>query len=228
MTDHLTTKILTVRHGQTDWNVLGKMQGQLDIPLNAQGHEQAQLTAKALAQLECAAIYSSDLSRAKATAQAIADHKQMQLFINTGLRERHFGSYQGFTFEEVRQHSPEDAKRWQARDLDFFPGGNGESLNAFSNRVISAVHAIARQHIGQTLVIVTHGGVLDALYREATQTDLQAPRTWQLGNASIGTLLWSQNQLRLQSWGDAAHLGGESLESHGEPTDTGPKGTYPL
>lgn len=224
MTNNTATHIYIVRHGQTDWNVQGKLQGQLDIPLNACGQEQAQLTATTFSEIVCDAIYSSDLLRAKETAQAIANQKQLQLNIDKGLRERHFGQYQGFTFEGIQKHSPEDAKRWQARDLDFIPGVDGESLSKFSARVIQAVHAIAQKHMGQNIILVTHGGVLDVVYRAATKLNLKTPRTWALGNASIGKLLWHQNDLSLLSWGESTHLGETALEPHGEPTDTEPRG----
>lgn len=112
---------------------------------------------------------------------------------------------QGHTFEELEAKEPEQAYRWRKRDPAFAPEG-GESLIALRERITATTHALASQHVGGQIVLVAHGGVLDVLYRAATRQDIQAPRTWQLGNAAINRLLWTPDGLSLVGWADTQHL----------------------
>ena len=199
------TRIIAIRHGETAWNVDSRLQGHLDIPLNDVGLWQARQAALALADEPIDAIYSSDLQRAWVTAQAIAETTQAPLAAHQGLRERSFGVLQGHTFEELEAKEPEQAYRWRKRDPAFAPEG-GESLIALRERITATTHALASQHVGGQIVLVAHGGVLDVLYRAATRQDIQAPRTWQLGNAAINRLLWTPDGLSLVGWADTQHL----------------------
>jgi len=203
------TRILAIRHGETAWNVDTRIQGQLDIGLNDTGRWQAQRTAHALAHEDIAAIYSSDLSRAFETAQTIASalsvRGALQVISHLGLRERHFGHFEGMTWAEIEEKWPTDAKLWRSRDPHWSPLG-GESLVVLHERIAQCVLEIASQHLGEQIVLVAHGGVLDVLYRLATGQDTQAPRTWHLGNAAINRLLWTPEGLGLVGWGDVAHL----------------------
>ena len=199
------TRIIAIRHGETAWNVDSRLQGHLDIPLNDVGLWQARQAALALADEPIDAIYSSDLQRAWVTAQAIAETTQAPLTAHQGLRERSFGVLQGHTFEELETKEPEQAYRWRKRDPAFAPEG-GESLIALRERITATTHALASQHVGGQIVLVAHGGVLDVLYRAATRQDIQAPRTWQLGNAAINRLLWTPDGLSLVGWADTQHL----------------------
>lgn len=201
------TRIIAIRHGETAWNVDTRIQGHLDIPLNDTGLWQARQVGQALADEHVAAIYSSDLQRAYATAQAVAQHTGAPLTPEPHLRERSFGSFEGRTFAQIEQESPEQALRWRKRDPDFTPDGGGESLTMLQGRIAHAVNHIARRHQGEQIVLVAHGGVMDVLYRLATRLHLQAPRTWQLTNAAINRLLWSTGSgLTLVGWGDTQHL----------------------
>ena len=199
------TRIIAIRHGETAWNVDSRLQGHLDIPLNDVGLWQARQAALALADEPIDAIYSSDLQRAWVTARAIAETTQAPLTAHQGLRERSFGVLQGHTFEELEAKEPEQAYRWRKRDPAFAPEG-GESLIALRERITATTHALAAQHVGGQIVLVAHGGVLDVLYRAATRQDIQAPRTWQLGNAAINRLLWTPEGLSLVGWADTQHL----------------------
>ena len=199
------TRIIAIRHGETAWNVDSRLQGHLDIPLNDEGLWQARQAALALADEPIDAIYSSDLQRAWVTARAIAETTQAPLTAHQGLRERSFGVLQGHTFEELEAKEPEQAYRWRKRDPAFAPEG-GESLIALRERITTTTYALAAQHMGGQIVLVAHGGVLDVLYRAATRQDIQAPRTWQLGNAAINRLLWTSDGLSLVGWADTQHL----------------------
>jgi probable phosphoglycerate mutase len=205
-----TTRILAIRHGETAWNVDKRIQGQLDIGLNATGRWQAERLAEALASGDgqdgaLDLIYSSDLSRAFDTASALARASGWPLRQHTGLRERHFGAFQGRTPEEVAVLHPEQFQAWRQRDADFCPEG-GESLRTFQARCVATAAELAERHLGGTIALVAHGGVLDCLYRAASGMSIEAPRSWQLGNASINRLLYTEGALRLIGWGDTQHL----------------------
>lgn len=208
------TRILAIRHGETAWNVEVRIQGNTDIDLNARGREQATRLGAAVGKSHTSepvhAIYSSDLSRAFDTAQAVANKVGLRVKPDVGLRERGFGIFEGHTFNEVMQTRPEDAKRWRLREPDYCPEG-GESLSQFRSRILSCVGALAIQHSGEQIAVVAHGGVMDVLYRAATGQSIQAARTWELGNAVINRLLWTPAGFTLVGWNDAAHLDDEAM-----------------
>jgi 2,3-bisphosphoglycerate-dependent phosphoglycerate mutase len=199
------TRILAVRHGETAWNADARLQGQTDISLNAMGQEQARRLAEALADEGVEAIVASDLVRARDTAQAVADRTGLPLATDPGLRERHFGIFQGHTYAEVEQRWPEESARWRKREPDFGAPG-GETLAAFYERCVATATRLAAAHPGRTLLLVTHGGVLDCLYRAACRIALNAPRTWELANTGVNRLLYSPEGFTLVGWGDTQHL----------------------
>jgi probable phosphoglycerate mutase len=201
------TRILAIRHGETAWNVDTRLQGHLDIPLNNVGLRQAQHLAQSLLGRDgIDAIYASDLSRAHTTALAIAQAVGQTVVQHPGLRERHFGAFQGRTFAEIELELPEHAWHWRKRTPDWTPPDGGESLVALRERIVATVNELAARHPGQQIVMVAHGGVLDILYRAATRLDLQAPRTWDLTNTAVNRLLWTPQGLSLVGWGDTSHL----------------------
>lgn len=202
---HAATRVLAVRHGETAWNAGLRIQGHTDIALNERGSWQAARLADALRTQELHAIYSSDLRRAHDTAHAVAVAAKLPVLRHSGLRERHFGHFEGLTFAEIEQQWPDDARRWRRREPGFAPGG-GESLLDFSARCVAACAALAERHRGQAILLVAHGGVLDCLYRAATRVALDAPRSWVLGNASINRLLHTDGGFTLVGWNDGAHL----------------------
>ncbi len=199
------TRLIVIRHGQTAWNVDTRIQGQLDIPLDDTGRWQAARLGEALAHEPVDAICASDLSRAWDTAQAIAAPLGLDVQPDLLLRERGFGTFEGRTFADIERTTPEEALRWRRRDPEFAPEG-GESLVRFRERILDAVETTAARHQGQLVVLVAHGGVMDVLYRAATRQELQAPRTWQLGNAAINRILWTPQGFSLIGWNDTSHL----------------------
>lgn len=202
---HEPTRIVAVRHGETDWNVDTRLQGQRDVGLNAHGRWQASRLADALAHDGIAAVYASDLARAWDSATALAGPLGLPVRAEAGLRERCFGLFEGSTYAEIETRWPDAAARWRRREPGFAPAG-GETLEAFSARSLATVLALAQGHAGQAIAIVTHGGVLDCLYRAATHLPPQAPRSWPLPNAGVNRLLATGQGLALVGWGDTAHL----------------------
>ena len=205
------TRILAIRHGETLWNVDSRIQGHLDIGLNDTGRWQAERLGMALKDEPIAAIYASDLSRAHDTALAVSRHTRVPVQPEPGLRERSFGEFEGRTFAEIEIELPEQAKRWRQRDPAFTPAG-GESLLMLEARVLSVAGRLAAQHPGEQIALFAHGGVMDILYRAATRLDLQAARTWSLGNTAVNRLLWSPEGFSLVGWADVQHLSDCTLD----------------
>ena len=209
------TRILAIRHGETAWNVDGRIQGHLDIPLNPTGRAQAKRLAGALAGRDAIdLIVSSDLGRALETARIVADGTGAPLRSTRALRERCFGDFEGRTFAEISAAWPEQTERWRRREPDWAPPGDaGESLLQFRERVAQTLQALAANSIGKHIALFTHGGVLDMLYRLAAGLGLQDARTWQIGNAAVNRLLWTPDAgLTLVGWADTSHLDEEGLD----------------
>ena len=205
------TRILAIRHGETLWNVDSRIQGHLDIGLNDTGRWQAERLGLALKDEPIAAIYASDLSRAHDTALAVSRHTGVPVQAEPGLRERSFGEFEGRTFAEIETELPAQAQRWRQRDPTFIPAG-GESLLMLEARVLSVAARLAAQHPGEQIALFAHGGVMDILYRAATRLDLQAARTWALGNTAVNRLLWSPEGFSLVGWADVQHLNDGTLD----------------
>ena len=200
------TRIIAVRHGETSWNADARIQGQLDIGLNETGRWQAQRVGQALAEEPITAVYSSDLERAQATAQPISEVKGVPVIPHEGLRERSFGMFEGKTFDEIHEAWPEHANNWRKRIPEWEPPEGGESLIQLRERVTRTLEQLASRHPGEQIVVVAHGGVLDALYRVATGQEVNSPRTWELPNGAINRLLWTPEGFTLVGWSDTQHL----------------------
>ena len=213
------TRIIAVRHGETDWNRATRIQGHTDIPLNEVGRWQAAQLGLALREEHLAAAYSSDLARAQATAQAVAQHHRLPVHQHQGLRERSFGAFEGETWNTLETRFPEETRAWRKREPDFAPP-LGESLTELRTRVVASVTEIAARHPGEQILVVAHGGVLDILYRAATRVELQAPRTWELANTAINRLLWSPEGLTLVGWADTGHLQTETAQPARDESST--------
>ena len=220
--EHEVTRVLAIRHGETAWNVDARIQGQIDIPLNATGVWQAQRLAAALADEDIAAVYASDLQRALDTAKALARDATRPLLVDAGLRERGFGTFEGLSYAEISARWPDEAQRWRRRDPEFGAPG-GETLNRFYERSIATATRLAALHPGRTIALVAHGGVMDCLYRAAARVALDAPRSWQLANTGINRLLYTPQGFTLVGWGDVHHLDDHLDERAGdEPADVEP------
>lgn len=150
------TRLVLVRHGQTDWNAGGRFQGQADVPLNAHGIAQALTLADPIAEMAPDRIVSSDLSRALTTADTLAAACGLNVEVDARLREIHVGSWQGRTPEDVSVECPwfPDALR---AGRDFRRSDTGETASEAGERVHQALLAAAERHPGETLVVVGHG-----------------------------------------------------------------------
>ncbi|SFU27502.1 histidine phosphatase family protein [Pseudoduganella namucuonensis] len=205
----MSTTILLIRHGETAWNAVRRLQGHIDIPLNEEGQRQAEALARALAAEPLAAIVASDLRRALQTAQAVAVHHPHAVQQDSALRERCYGVFEGMMYADIETVYPAEFAAWQARDVDaVMPPGErvAESFLQFYRRSMDGIAAWAERHPGQTIAIVAHGGVLECAYRAATGMTLDSPRDFQVKNASINRFSYAGGKLALRSWGEVAHL----------------------
>jgi len=206
----MSTHIILVRHGETGWNRIGRLQGHIDIGLSELGHDQARMLATRFA-LEQAtgarfdACYSSDLSRARETAQPLAQVLGLPVHLMAQLRERNYGVFQGHDKTQISSLFPEAYRLWQTRDPDFAPP-DGESQQTFYTRVCEALLMLVREHPGQRIICVAHGGVLDCAYRYALGMPLQLARAHVLMNASVNELRYDTNGAQIVNWGDVLHL----------------------
>ena len=205
MTHAHTTRFCLIRHGETDWNAEKRVQGQIDIDLNAAGEAQARAIAEGLREQVFAAVYSSDLLRAWNTAQIAMAGRQIAVSPASILRERDFGVLQGLTAAEASLVNPVAHRHHQARTSDY-ACENGESLLAFSARVMVGLTALAARHRGETVLAFTHGGVLDVVYRAATGRALDVPRDFLLSNAALNWLDYRDGSWQLIAWADRRHL----------------------
>ncbi|MFN8224680.1 MAG: histidine phosphatase family protein [Gaiellales bacterium] len=170
----MATTIHLVRHGETDWNRGQRIQGHTDVPLNDAGRRQAIDLGRTLAHLALDAVYSSDLSRASETAERIAEHHNLPVVRRPALREKHFGSWEGLTDAEVHTRFP-DARAGQ--------WGDGETTADLARRVVAMLAEIARAHPGETVLVVTHGGVIRAAHRHA------GVEPGRIGNCAVVTVV---------------------------------------
>lgn len=198
-------QVIVVRHGETTWNLDGRRQGHLDSPLTVIGVAQAQAIARRLKSQSFSALYSSDLGRAYETAKIISDATGRKIIVDERLRERHLGIFQGLKTEEVQRAYPEEYRLHKTLGPDYvIPGG--ESRRQQVKRNLGCLEEIAPKHLGQTIVVVTHGGVLSGLFRHVLSIPLEAPRRFEFYNGSINSFAYQNGSWMLCTWGEVSHL----------------------
>ena len=199
------TRICMVRHGETAWNAEGRVQGQLDIPLNDVGRAQARATAEVLGGHDFSAIYCSDLMRVRQTCEPSAKRLALPVTYMAELRERHYGMFETLTYVEVKEKFPAEYARFRDKDPDFdFQGG--ESLRLFNDRSLNAVGDIIARHSSEQVLVFTHGGVLEMVYRHARELGLSSSRDFEIPNAGINWIEVSADAWKVWAWAEVAHL----------------------
>ncbi len=201
------TELILIRHGETDWNRELRFQGQVDVPLNTIGHAQAQRVATQLAGESFQHLVCSDLLRTRQTAMPAAQTLRMLAINDPALREQNFGVVDGMRAQDIQTQYPQAWLGWTAFDADFaFEGG--ESTRNFHGRVMSAMRHLAETLQGQRLLIVTHGGVLDMVYRTALGLPLSGPRQGVIPNGAINRVRVAGDRVDIVSWAETDHLAG--------------------
>ena len=200
-----TTRICLVRHGETEWNADRRIQGQIDIDLNQTGLDQAVAAGSWLRNADIVALYSSDLKRAWATAQAIGAALGLAPVAVPEMRERRYGIFEGLTYDEARERFPEGYAAFARRDADYSFDG-GESLTQMAARVTGKLVEIAAAHPRQNVAVVLHGGVLDIVNHFVRGNPLEMPRDFLIPNAGISWIAAVDGAWTLESWGETWHL----------------------
>lgn len=201
------TEIILIRHGETQWNRDGRIQGHRQTLLNGTGRQQAERLGERLRDTCFQALYSSDLQRAVATARAIARLHDRPIIRDPQLREWDLGVLSGLTRDIAVLRHPTAYAVYRDNQPER-PIAGGESIRQRYQRVTACVEQIAASHTGQTVIIVTHGGPLGDCYRRAANMPLAAPRDFQLYNAGINRFTVVGDQWTLNRWGDIDHLSG--------------------
>ena len=210
-----TTRLCLIRHGETDWNTERRFQGHTDIPLNARGELQARQMAQALKDTAITfdVLYTSDLKRAADTANAVAQLFSVKAQVESTLRERHFGALQGLLISEAPLIRPDIWQAHSTRNLDHELEG-GESIQQFALRVQNALEMIQERHSGKTILLVSHGGTLEMMYRIASNQALSTERVVSVPNASLNWITHQQGAgWSVEQWADTLHLSGPALEN---------------
>ena len=199
------TRVILIRHGATTWNLEGRYQGQLDSPLTPSGFAQARALSNRLAGVKFAALYSSDLGRARQTAQCIAESSSHEVRTDTRLRERHLGIFQSLLKVEMKQKFPDEYRLFKSGGPDcVIP--QGESGRQSAERSNACLEELARRHSDETIVVVAHGGTLSALLRRALGIPFESPRRFEQFNGSWNVFRFDDGKWFLDTWGDVSHL----------------------
>ncbi|MBI2317707.1 MAG: histidine phosphatase family protein [Betaproteobacteria bacterium] len=205
------TKVLLIRHGETVWNLEGRIQGSLDSPLTALGRAQAEALGAQLAREALDALHASDLGRTRQTTDPISSATGLAAVFDSAWRERNYGDWEGRVYAEIKRDFPEEYERILHRD-EHAAAPNGESAAQFQKRIVAALTRLARAKNGRRIAVVTHGGVLGTMYRYVNGLTLDAPRNYTIANASINRLHFDGSAWSVESWGEVAHLGAQGAD----------------
>ena len=182
-------KLILIRHGQTEWNATGRWQGQADPPLNAVGREQAQRTAQELQTQQIEVLISSDLKRARETAEIIAAAFKMEVQLDPRLREINLGDWQGLYSTEIRARWPQEMEEWHDAPLSVRPP-HGETIAELADRVLQAVEDIAQHYPQQRMGIVAHELPIAVITTHAAGIPLAQLRQHMPPNAAWREVEW--------------------------------------
>jgi broad specificity phosphatase PhoE len=196
--------LMLVRHGETDWNVQRRYQGQTDVPLSGFGMRQAELVAERLTGGKIDAVYASDLSRAWETAQIIAGKSGLEVFPEPRLRELKFGILEGLTFDEAEAQHSEMIAAW-LEDYNNTPEG-AETIDSFNTRIVSLLDNLRGEHDEQVVLLVGHGGSLSEILRVILGLSPEKRWYFEMENASLSEVLISEDYVSLKRLNDTCHL----------------------
>ncbi|MDP3135645.1 MAG: histidine phosphatase family protein [Burkholderiaceae bacterium] len=199
------TELILIRHGETDWNRELRFQGHVDVPLNALGQEQAHRLGERLAGATVHKLYCSDLLRTRQTALPASQRLALDSVSDPALREQNFGLVDGMRVDDIKSQYPHAWEGWLRFNEDYAMP-QGESTRQFHARVMDAIRRLGVTHPGQTLLVVTHGGVLDMVYRTALALGLNGPRQTQIPNAGLNRVRLREGGIDILDWADTRHL----------------------
>lgn len=199
------TKIIFVRHGQTEWNVLGRYQGQTDIALSPLGIEQAEKLAAHFPVDKVEAVYSSDLVRAMTTARCVADLFGLTVEPRPELRELNFGDWEGLTYDEIVAKWPDALNNFfQHPDVLEIP--HGESFPKLRERALDAVEKIVARHPNQAVAVFAHGAILRTILTAALHMDLKYVWTIRQFNTAVNIVTYTEHGTTVELLNGTGHL----------------------
>ena len=202
-------RFIFVRHGETEWNVTGRYQGQTDVPLSEKGRAQAEALGKRFADIHVDEVYSSPLKRAYDTARAIAEPKGLPIHKVDGIKELNFGEWDGLTKEQLTEQFGEAFVKYRIEPFHYPMAGEG-TLNRAKLRVGAALEDIKEEfrHTDKTIVVVAHGGILKLAIFYLLDISSRLYRCIELDNTSLTSIDVEEDRCILRVLNDAHHLDG--------------------
>lgn len=205
----MSTDLILIRHGETDWNRELRFQGHADVPLNDIGHEQARRLGLRMAGEAAQYLISSDLMRSQQTATPTAQQLSLPIVTSMSLREQHFGVVEGMRADEIKAQHPRAWEDWLKFQQDHAMP-SGESTRQFHARILAALCDVVATHPGQTVLVFTHGGALDMVWRTARGLGLDGPRQSEIPNAGFNRVRMldaaDPSKIEILDWADTRHL----------------------
>ncbi len=201
----MATTFVLVRHGETEWNRAGRIQGHSDSPLTEEGIAQAEAIGGHLSAEQFDHLLASDLARAHHTATLIAAHVNLTITPHVGLRERGFGVAEGKTYDEIDRDHPEMFSRIRETDADYAAIG-GETRRQFHTRVTATLNDLATTYAGRRILLVTHGGLLAAIYRWLNKLPIASPHQIEIPNGAYNRIVCLGSSWRIDVWAGVEHL----------------------
>ena len=200
------TKIVFIRHGQTEWNITGKYQGQTNVPLSAEGLGQARRLAENFPLEQLDAVHASDLDRAMVTARCVAERFGLEVHPESSFRELNFGKWEGLTYEEIVSRWPDAMENFLRHpDLLSIPGG--ESFDILQARAMERVSELIRRYEGKTIAVVAHGGVLRTILCHALHMPLSYLWSIRQFNTALSIVSYEKGWSTVELMNSTAHLG---------------------
>ena len=197
--------LILIRHGETDWNRSGRCQGVADIVLNENGKQQARELANSLKDHKITAVYSSHLKRALETAEHIAEHHDIDVRIERDLHEMNQGDLEGLSFPDIRDRYADVLQKWR-ESPETLRLPNGESLIEVQDRAWSVIEKVQREHMGETVVAVSHNLTIITLLCKITGVGLKGFREFNVKATSKNIIVSENGDIRVEVINDVSHL----------------------
>ncbi len=206
------THLYLIRHGQTEWNLAGRYQGQSDVPLSQKGLEQARSLAKFFPARQLDVIYSSDLQRAVSTAEAVAERFSLQVQTRRELRELNFGAWEGLSYEQIVKEWPDALRDFFAHpDVLHIP--EGESFPALQARAVACIRSIVQENKGKSIAVFSHGAILRTILADALMTPLSNVWRFRQSNTAVNRIDYAEEGIPVVEYiNNTAHLSKEETE----------------
>jgi len=198
-------RLILVRHGETDWNKLGKCQGISDVPLNSTGEKQAMDLALSLKDEDITAIYSSDLQRAFNTARTISEYHGIEIQIDERFREMDQGEFEGLEFTHIREKYGDVLKQWR-EEPEFLRIPGGESLTEVQERAWLGFKSLLDKHNGRNVLVVTHNLTIITLLCKFSGKSLKSSREFIVHETSKTIIDCNDKEFKIEILNDISHI----------------------